>query len=106
MQRHYADQISEADQIDARDADLEPREELTHYVSLSDIERTIFRGKIALRLRPVCGGDPIFTADSRLTATCPKCQAWLEADAEDDDATNLALGFVKVNGCWVPQGRP
>ena len=59
---------------------------MTHYVSLATIERSIFQGGIPARLPAVCG-TVIPTSESRLTADCPSCAAWLDADGADDDKT-------------------
>jgi len=99
---NFADAISEADLLDARDSDVEPVIEKTHCVDPAEVERTTFRGKPARRQRTPCGQYVEYPAENYSDPTCDVCAAHVAEKAADEADTFAALGYAHINGVWQP----
>ncbi len=94
-----ADAIQPSDLVDARDSDVAPEPDDTHYIVAF---APIFRGKAPRRQQAACG-TYVETSRHSNEPTCDQCAAWLEQEAESEAETFASLGYVQVNGFWVPK---
>ena len=80
-----------------RPVDYEP--ELTHYTAYFTQN---LRGATSQSQKAVCGAY-ILPTEHTSEPTCPQCLAYLQAEAEDEQAIADALGVTLENGMYVPK---
>lgn len=108
MSRNYQDVISPSDLFDAKDSDVQPEAEQTHYVQFFCIQESSTRNRgarVSPRLKAACGSFVDYPKDHSTEPTCEACAAVLEQAAEDDGEIFAELGYEKdARGVWVPKG--